>query len=138
MRILATAAIGLVISASYATAAQDEAPSELLAMVGRADFVEHCAPCHGLAGKGNGPVASSLDKPPADLTGIAERRGGTFPAGDIGAFIDGRTEVPAHGTREMPVWGRKFAARMGTDPIGDELVRGRLLILVEYIRTIQR
>ena len=131
-------AAGLLLPTGCASAGDNDVPSEILATVGRADFVEHCAPCHGMSGRGNGPAASSLKKPPADLTRIAERHGGRFPTGEISKFIDGRNEIPAHGSREMPIWGREFTARMGNDDIGDELVRGRHLILVEYLETIQR
>jgi copper resistance protein D len=31
-------------------------------------FAEHCASCHGANGRGDGPVAANLPKPPADLT----------------------------------------------------------------------
>ncbi len=31
-------------------------------------FEVHCSTCHGLGGKGDGPVASSLDPPPRDWT----------------------------------------------------------------------
>ena len=132
------AAAGLLLLAGCASADDADIPSEILVAVGRADFVEHCASCHGMQGRGNGPAASSLKKTPADLTRIAERNGGEFPAGEISKFIDGRTQLPAHGSREMPIWGREFSTRMGDDEIGDELVRGRQLILVEYLRTIQR
>lgn len=131
-------AAGLLIPAGCASAGDNDVPSEILATVGRADFVAHCAPCHGMSGRGNGPAASSLKKPPADLTRITERRGGEFPTGEISRFIDGRNELPAHGSREMPIWGREFTTRMGDDKIGDELVRGRHLILVEYLKTLQR
>jgi hypothetical protein len=38
----------------------------------------------------------------------------------------------------MPIWGRKFQDTIGegTDP--DEVVRGRVLTLVEYLKTIQK
>jgi len=131
-------AASLLLPAGCASAGDEDVPSEILVTVGRADFVEHCASCHGTSGRGNGPAASSLKKPPSDLTRIAERRGGEFPSGEISKFIDGRNELPPHGSREMPVWGREFTTRMGDDDIGDELVRGRHLILVEYLKTIQR
>ena len=35
---------------------------------GRALYREHCAPCHGIAGYGDGPAASGLPRRPADLT----------------------------------------------------------------------
>ena len=131
--------LALLATASTTDAGDGNAPpSELLASFGRAQFVEHCASCHGMKGRGDGPAATSLKIAPADLTRIATRRDGTFPDGDIAAIIDGRTEVPAHGSREMPVWGRDFSARLGEDEIGDQLTRGRVLILVEYLKTIQR
>lgn len=35
---------------------------------GRALFAQNCAVCHGVSGKGNGPLAAGLTPPPADLT----------------------------------------------------------------------
>jgi hypothetical protein len=46
--------------------------------------------------------------PPPDLTRIAQRRGGNFPDAEIAAQIDGRTVVPAHGSRDMPIWGQRW------------------------------
>jgi mono/diheme cytochrome c family protein len=109
----------------------------LLAEPGAETFRQYCAACHGTTGEGNGPVAAELKKPPADLTRIAARRGGTFPDAEIARWIDGRFDVPAHGTREMPIWGRVFQeAAPGAEP--DDVVRGRLLTLVEYLKTIQK
>jgi mono/diheme cytochrome c family protein len=34
---------------------------------GRALFREHCVACHGDRGRGNGPIAATLDPKPADL-----------------------------------------------------------------------
>src|SRR5687767_11954752 len=65
----------------------------------------HCASCHGVEGKGDGPVAPALRKKPADLTALARRAEGKFPEEKVQSFIDGRTELDAHGGREMPVWG---------------------------------
>lgn len=36
--------------------------------VGTGLYRTHCVNCHGVKGKGDGPVASSLTPPPADLT----------------------------------------------------------------------
>ncbi len=35
---------------------------------GKILYARNCLPCHGATGKGNGPVASMLDKAPSDLT----------------------------------------------------------------------
>jgi mono/diheme cytochrome c family protein len=74
-------------------------------------FLGYCASCHGGDARGQGPVAPMLKVPPADLTRIALRRGGHFEPSEVAAFIDGRTDVAAHGRREMPVWGRVYDDR---------------------------
>ena len=91
---------------------------------GRELFVRYCASCHGSSGAGDGPVAPSLATKPADLTGIAERAGGDFDAQAVMATIDGRKEVAAHGSREMPVWG-------------SVLTRGEIASIVEYLHSLQ-
>ena len=67
-----------------------------------------CASCHGTQGKGDGPAAAALKKPPADLTQIAKKNGGKFPTEKIQNYIDGTSAVAAHGSRDMPVWGAFF------------------------------
>jgi hypothetical protein len=89
-------------------------------------------------GKGHGPVATALRTPPADLTQIAKRRGGDFPVAEIAAYIDGRTEVRAHGSRDMPVWGERFSEQVGGGSLGEEVVRGNLLILIQYLQSLQQ
>ncbi len=116
---------------------EEAQPQSLLVEAGAKDFRRYCTSCHGWGGRGDGPVAAALNTKPADLTRIAVRRGGTFPAAEIAAYIDGRTYVAAHGAREMPVWGRRFSARISEDTTDEEVVRGRLLVLVEYLRTLQ-
>jgi mono/diheme cytochrome c family protein len=104
---------------------------------GQQYFVRYCSACHGLSGRGDGPAAPALRTPPADLTRIAQRRGGRFPVAEIAALIDGRSSVPAHGSREMPVWGERFGEMGGGGTVGEEVVRGNLLILIEYLQTLQ-
>lgn len=132
----ALAVVCLMAVAPFAARAADQGDS-VLVPTGAAIFDQYCASCHGTSGDGNGPVASSLTKPPADLTRIAARRGGDFPDAEIARIIDGRFDLPAHGSREMPVWGRRFgvAIAKGTEP--DEVARGRILTLIEYLKTIQ-
>lgn len=85
--------------------AQEES---LMVARGRDLFGQYCVTCHGYSGKGDGPLAAVLKTPPADLTQIRKKYGGTFPRAKIRQFIDGEQPVPAHGSREMPVWGKEF------------------------------
>ena len=71
-------------------------------------FQAYCAVCHGGDGKGNGPMATALKTWPTDLTSIAKRNGGTFPALHVMEAINGEHVIPAHGSRDMPVWGPVF------------------------------
>ena len=109
----------------------------VLADMGSEFYQRYCASCHGLDGKGDGPAASALKAPPADLTRIAARRGGKFPDGEIARFVDGRFAPSAHGSREMPVWGESFGASIPDAGVSEEVVRGRILVLVEYLKSIQ-
>jgi mono/diheme cytochrome c family protein len=106
--------------------------------VGQQYFMQYCSACHGMDGRGNGPVAPALRTPPADLTRIAQRRGGQFRAAEIAAQIDGRAMVAAHGSREMPVWGQRFTEKFGGETIGEEAVRGHLLVLIAYLKSLQQ
>jgi hypothetical protein len=56
----------------------------------------------------------------------------------MAALIDGRTVVPSHGSREMPIWGERFGEMVGGGSVGEEVVRGNLLVLLEYLQSIQR
>jgi mono/diheme cytochrome c family protein len=143
---LALAALLLPASAGAAGADSSGAPQKpgaaaparsLPADLGAQLFAHYCASCHGTTGVGDGPVAPALSRPPADLTRIAARRGGEFPDGEIAQWIDGRFDVPAHGTREMPIWGRQLADPIAEDASGEEVARGRIDLLVEYLETIQ-
>ena len=136
-RSLVVAGLALALLTGRASA-EEPSPEDLLREIGRADFQRLCASCHGTSGRGDGPAAASLRKRPADLTRIAARRGGTFPTPEVTAFIDGRQDLAAHGSREMPVWGLILARPIHEEASGEEVLRGRLQVLVEYLRSIQQ
>jgi len=72
-------------------------------------YVDLCASCHGNDGKGNGPAAPALKVLPPSLVTIAKAHGGTFSHGDVTDAINGTGRTmgtPAHGTIDMPIWGR--------------------------------
>ena len=112
-------------------------PAEMV-HVGYRYFVRYCSACHGAEGRGDGPTASALQPPPADLTRIAQRRGGHFPVTEITAYIDGRIGVPAHGRRDMPVWGERFGEIVGHDVLGEAVIRSHLELLIAYLQAIQQ
>lgn len=102
------------------------------------DFRQYCGQCHGHDGRGQGPNAYRLATRPADLTLISRRRGGVFPTMELAAYIDGRAEYLESGPRSMPAWGRHFSAEFGDGVVSEELAKGKLLRIVDYLRSIQR
>jgi hypothetical protein len=76
---------------------------------GQAVYVEACASCHGVGGKGDGPASVALRRRPADLTRLAEQNGGTFPRQHVLDVVTGDERIDAHGDREMPIWNQRFS-----------------------------
>ena len=71
-------------------------------------FNTYCAVCHGKDGKGNGPAAEALKVPPPDLTVLTKNNKGSYPSLKVSAVIRGEQAMPAHGSKDMPVWGSLF------------------------------
>lgn len=118
-----------------ARAAEEEPAYSALA--GSITYRTYCSNCHGAEGRGDGYLADALKRPPADLTTIAARNGGVFPAERVREFIDGREEVKTHGRREMPIWGDIFLWPEGESEERRQHVERKLGELVEHLRTIQ-
>jgi mono/diheme cytochrome c family protein len=117
--------------------------------IGKAEYQSSCAACHGVDGKGTGPVAAALKTKPADLTTIAKENNGVFPFGHIYGVIDGRQKVKSHGARDMPIWGFRYSpppvpgvnpvVPYFVDPLYDRepIIRGRILAVIDYLYRIQ-
>jgi mono/diheme cytochrome c family protein len=82
---------------------------------GEVIYLRYCAACHGKGLKGDGPVASGLNKKPPDLSQLARGNKGVFPFDKVAAMIDGRKSTRMLGTPDMPVWGEIFAVTQGTE-----------------------
>jgi mono/diheme cytochrome c family protein len=103
---------------------------------GKQMYVNHCAPCHGVDGRGHGPTAAALKFPPPDLTTIAKAHNGVFPAEHVEAVLRFGVDNPAHGSKEMPVWGPLLRSRDeigGTNP--EQALR--MSNLVRYVKALQ-
>lgn len=96
-----------------------------------------CSSCHGLTGRGDGPLVPLLRGGAPDLTRIAERSGGKFPSAQIREIVDGRHALNAHGTSQMPVWGFEFYSGEGTEQSARAQADRTITRLVDYLKTIQ-
>lgn len=108
---------------------------------GKREFETNCASCHGTNGKGNGPLGELLRRSPPDLTLLAQKNQGVFPMDRLYEVVDG-ANVPSHGSRDMPIWGRDYRIKdaeyyFETPYNADAMVRGRILALLEYINRLQ-
>ena len=114
--------------------AQDQ-PTMKQSVTGGAVYSTYCAVCHGTNARGDGPLASSMTKKPANLTEIAKRNGGTYPSDMVFRTIDGRQPVRGHGGPDMPVWGDAFAKSREAGDV--ERVKSVIQSLVDYLESIQ-
>ena len=108
------------------------------AQAGAALYDQHCAVCHGLEGRGKGPLAAALILQPPSLRDLSERHDG-FPTRRVVMRIDGSDPLVSHGS-PMPVYGEFFA---GDDTIlksesGQPILTSRAIVdLVAYLREVQ-
>lgn len=117
-------------------AGKDEMPTRLLALPAASGAEMYrwlCAGCHGASGKGDGPALSSLKDAPTNLTQLTKTHNGKFPSLHLTTMLDKEPGTPAHGSKEMPVWGNSFRGS-GEDP---NVVRLRIRNLVDYLKTLQ-
>ena len=101
---------------------------------GKDMYTAYCAVCHGTDGKGGGPAASALKVPPTDLTLLSKNNGGKYPSLKVSSSIRGESATPAHGSKDMPVWGTLFWS-MSSGHEGE--VQQRVTNLTRYIESLQ-
>ena len=112
--------------------------------LGKQEYDNSCAVCHGTSGKGDGPYAGIIETRIPDITTLQKTNNGVFPYDRVYQVIDGRADVKAHGTRAMPIWGNEYNEK-AADYYADYLrqynaegfIRGRILALINYIYTLQ-
>jgi len=132
----ALAALALVALVAGPAARSEDEP-QYSPFNGKVTFKTFCMNCHGVEGRGDGPLAETLRVPPTDLTRLAADNSGIYPAERVRTSIDGNREIRGHGSREMPVWGDAFLWPEEDTPERRAHVERKIGELVEYLRTIQ-
>lgn len=130
------AVVMLIVSATALGAAQagKSAAAKKPVVSGAELYANYCASCHGRSGKGDGPLATELRDKPTDLTQLAKKNGGTFPAEAIRKEIDGKSlSVRGHGSPDMPIWGDVFTNVRDYTPLQDKLTA-----LTKHIQSLQQ
>ena len=83
---------------------------------------------------------------------LAKNNNGVFPTNAVYETINGLKSIPAHGTREMPIWGERFNPiinlphyvdpsywqKAGPEQSPEVVVRKRILSVVDYLGRIQQ
>lgn len=120
--------LGFILFSAQVIVAQNKSDVEK----GSKLFKQHCAACHGIDAKGNGPAAKTLKVAPPDLTTI-QSPGQKFPTIEVTNAISGEKVVGPHGTREMPIWGKVFR-----QPLSEPFGQIDINCLTKYIEEIQK
>lgn len=146
MRVTKFISLAAIVAISSAIALGQEAPAQSTPQVkhvpitnapsssGKEMFKSYCAVCHGVDAKGSGPAASAMKTPPTDLTALAQKSGGQYPAAHVAAVIRGQATTPSHGSQDMPVWGPLFSS---ISQGHEGQIQQRVTNLVNYIETLQ-
>jgi mono/diheme cytochrome c family protein len=112
--------------------------AEYVQMTGEDLYRRFCASCHGVQGRGDGPVAPAFKVEVPDLTLIARRAGGVFPRERILRIIDGRHVIGAHGSRTMPVWGEDFGRAGLGSPDAERATRILIDRIAAHVEQLQK
>jgi mono/diheme cytochrome c family protein len=97
---------------------------------GKQMYQDYCAACHGMLGKGDGPVAKYLSGSLPDLS-MMTKAYGTFPADRVARALRLGSPNHEHGTPDMPLWGDLFRSQQ---PDVTEL---RIRNLRAYVESLQ-
>jgi mono/diheme cytochrome c family protein len=139
---IAVAAMALALLAGIGYANQSTSTkvvipvSKTSASNGKQMYVNYCAPCHGVDGKGQGPVASALKKQPANLALLSKNNRGRFPSTHIMSVLEFGAANPSHGTAQMPVWG-PMLGHMDASNAENNVSLLRISNLSQYLQSLQ-
>ena len=97
---------------------------------GSADYQTFCGSCHGSSGKGDGVIAASLRKRPADLTQLTKKNDGVYPTDSVVKILN-----EGHEKEGMPAWAAVFAKSQESE--GPDAAKERIREIVTYLETLQ-
>ena len=99
---------------------------------GRDAYMRYCSACHGEAADGKGPVANAMAPRPPALTKLRSKYGRPLGTRFV-AYVMGDLIPRAHGTSDMPVWGKVLAKPDGDD--GEAI--GLIWAIAGYLDSLQ-
>ncbi|MGE5155024.1 MAG: c-type cytochrome [Bdellovibrio bacteriovorus] len=117
----------LALLAALAASPQVQAESSQAEAVqrGTAHYLFFCGNCHGVDGKGDGPLAVHLKMAPTDLTRLAADDGGANLAERVMKALDGRHAIGETEAHRMPIFSESLEVKT-------------VIEITEYLKTIQQ
>ncbi len=106
---------------------------------GKLLYERNCVSCHGVTGRGDGPLSAGLGTAPADLTQIAARRDGVWPMLEVMSILDGYFRA-TNPREDMPVFDDFLDDDMVEFDTGNGLTTlapEKLIEVVNYLESIQ-
>lgn len=101
---------------------------------GQEQYMVYCAGCHGEDGRGKGRSSRYCSAPPTDLTQLAHKNRGTYPAERVCNVLHQGTGHTPKGRGYMPTW-EPLLKSMNGDPPG--VTEVRIQNLTDYVKTLQ-
>jgi mono/diheme cytochrome c family protein len=92
---------------------------------GQAHYLFFCGNCHGVDGKGDGPLAVHLKMAPTDLTVLHAADSDTSLAERVMKALDGRHAIGETEAHKMPVFSESLEVKT-------------VIQITEYLKTIQK
>lgn len=128
--IMASLGLGIGLGLAGQALAGGPASSNNQGSIGETTYLSYCALCHGVGGA-PGMFADALKKAAPDLTELARRNGGQFPAEKVSEIIR-NGGISGHGTMRLLSWEKYFRGD-GSEERADQLIQE----LTEYLKNHQ-
>jgi len=122
------------VAAQAQVGSKGESAANAEPITGKQLYNSYCALCHATDAKGGVPFSPQLKVWPPNLTQLAQKNHGVFPAMHVREAIDGEFGKPSHGTAEMPIWGPVFRSMAHGKKDSAQL---RINSLVKYLESLQ-